>query len=214
MVGPQTRQSKVKTSAEARVTQQGLRYNQAARSMHTVQPSKDSFMIATTPPASIDPNEYRRTMGRFATGVTVLTTYRQDGSVVGMTANALVSVSLDPILMLVCIDNNANILPHILASDRFAFSLLSEAQGLLSNYFAGFWNEEIPPPPFAFSDLAGGPRIERTIAALTCRRYRVDDGGDHRIVLGEVIALSRPEEAARPLIFYEGQYARLVEAED
>lgn len=170
-------------------------------------------MSPATPPTGVDSREYRRTIGRFATGVTVLATYREDGSVIGMTANALVSVSLDPTLLLVCIDKRANILPHILRADRFAFSVLSEAQEPLSSYFAGFWSPERPAPPFTFSDLAGAPRLEGTLATLTCRSYRVDDGGDHKIVLGEVVALSRAGEAARPLLFFQGQYARLAEGE-
>ncbi len=157
-----------------------------------------------------DTLSFRRTMGLFATGVAVLATRAQDGEPVGMTANAITSVSLDPMLVLVCVTRTANIAPYLLDSPRFSLSFLSAAQEPLSGYFAGLWDDDAPPPPFAFEDWQGDLLLAGCIGAVACRRYAVYDGGDHWIVLGEVTALHRAANGESPLIFYRGGYHRLA----
>lgn len=160
----------------------------------------------------LDSRQFRRTMGLFATGVAVLATVRQDnGEVIGMTANAIASVSLDPMLILICVGKEAHIAPHLLQAEGFSLSFLGADQEALSVYFAGLWQGG-DPPRFAFEMWQGQPLLVGCIGAVACRRYAVYEGGDHWIVLGEVTALHRPAETAAPLIFFGGRYRRLAEA--
>lgn len=161
---------------------------------------------------AVDELEFRRTMGQFATGVAVLAVRAPDGEIIGMTANAITSVSLDPMLVLICVDKRANICRVLEAVDRFTLSFLSETQEPLSHYFAGLWNPEMPAPGFNFSDWEGGPRLAGTLGAVGCRHYDILDGGDHWIVLGEVTHTWRADDGGMPLIFFGGGYHRLADA--
>lgn len=163
---------------------------------------------------AVDTLEYRRTMGLFATGVSVLALHKSDGEIIAMTANAISSVSLEPILLLVCVAQNAHILPHLMEADTFAFSFLSETQEPLSDYFAGLWNEDIAPPEFEFEDWDGRPRLRGSIGAIACRHHAVYEGGDHLIVLAEVVDVYRPENTGKPLIFFRGGYTGIQEDGD
>ena len=155
----------------------------------------------------LDPTEYRRVIGLFATGVTVVVT-RVDGEPRAMTANALTSVSLDPLLVLVCINKQLSMVEYIQQTQCFSISILREDQEPLSNYFAHLWKEPTPPP-YQFVQWDGGLRLEGCIAALGCALYGVYDGGDHQIVVGRVMALCTCEQPYRPLLFYGGRYERL-----
>lgn len=159
-------------------------------------------------PPVLDPLEYRRTMGLFATGVTVLLVRTLDGEPIAMTANSLTSVSLQPLLLLVCVSKDAHIAPHLLAANMFSLSILCEADAALSDYFAGIYQQP-EPPEFTLVEWEGGLRLGAAMGALGCRRYRVDEGGDHWIVLGEVTNLYRQENPRRPLVFYRGKYRYL-----
>lgn len=172
--------------------------------------SKGYVMPDANHQTTVDALEYRRTMGLFATGVSVLAMHKRDGEIVAMTANAITSVSLDPVLLLVCVAHNANVLPHLMDADVFTFSFLAETQEALSNYFAGLWDENIPTPGFEFEDWEGRPRLRGSIGAIACRHYEVYEGGDHLIVLAEVVDLHCPEDPGRPLIFYRGGYTGLL----
>jgi flavin reductase (DIM6/NTAB) family NADH-FMN oxidoreductase RutF len=163
---------------------------------------------------TVDALEYRRTMGLFATGVSVLALHKSDGEIIAMTANAISSVSLEPVLLLVCVARNAHILPHLMGVDTFTFSFLSETQEPLSSSFAGLWDEDITPPGFEFEDWDGRPRLRGSIGAIACRRHKVYEGGDHLIVLAEVTDLYRPENTGKPLIFYRGGYTGIQDKWD
>lgn len=156
--------------------------------------------------------EYRNTIGMFATGVTVVVAGNGD-DVHGMTANAVTSVSLDPVMLLFCPGKDARISKHCEVDAPFTVSILGADQESTSNHFAG----ADMAPEHAFIDWpeAGGPpRIEGCIAALACKIREIYDGGDHWIVLGEVTALHRGENTADPLLFYRGAYRRLAEEDD
>ncbi len=158
---------------------------------------------------ALDTLAFRKTMGLFATGVAVLATVADDGQTIGMTANAITSVSLDPMLILVCVAKNAHIAPYILATPGFSLNFLDAHQEDLSVFFAGKWKEPILP---AFEFLAwegSAPLLNGCMAAAACRRTQVIEGGDHWIVLGEVTALYRAEDTSDPLLFYGGKYHRL-----
>jgi flavin reductase (DIM6/NTAB) family NADH-FMN oxidoreductase RutF len=157
---------------------------------------------------NIDPRAYRNIMGHFATGVTVLTVDAGD-HVHGMTANSLTSVSLDPLLLLVCIDRRARMASMIAEVGRFGVNILRANQEPISRHFAGR-----PDPDLAleYMRLAGAPLLVCSMGALVCRIERILDGGDHLIVLGAVEALRgvEAEDAGDPLLYFKGQYRRLA----
>lgn len=158
----------------------------------------------------IDTKTYRQTMGLFATGVTVLLAER-DGAVHGMTANAVTSLSLDPTLVIVCPSKRANLADFLTPGNCFTINILSEQQEPLSNFFAN-WRHEGPPPDYEFIpwDAAGkAPRLDGCLAALACQVQQVHDGGDHWIVVGQVLDLFRGEGPYRPLLFFGGGYHQL-----
>jgi flavin reductase (DIM6/NTAB) family NADH-FMN oxidoreductase RutF len=156
---------------------------------------------------SIDPRTLRQTVGRFVTGVTVIS-MEIDGEIRAMTANSFTSLSLDPPLVLFCLgkDTKAGLMIH--ESPGFAVSILSHTQRDLSSYFAGMWRGTTPPP-FTFIAWEGGPRLEGCVAAMGCRTHGIHEGGDHWIVVGQVIATHRDEAAGEPLVFFGGRYVGL-----
>jgi flavin reductase (DIM6/NTAB) family NADH-FMN oxidoreductase RutF len=156
---------------------------------------------------SIDPRALRQTVGRFVTGVTVIS-MEVDGEIRAMTANSFTSLSLDPPLVLFCLgkDTKAGLLIH--DAPGFAVSILSLEQRDLSSYFAGLWREPTPPP-FTFVNWDGGPRLEGCVAAMGCRIHAIHEGGDHWIVVGQVVATFRDEAAGEPLVFFGGRYVGL-----
>lgn len=154
----------------------------------------------------IDPLEFRRTIGTFATGVTVVTT-RSSDEIHGMTANSLTSVSLDPLLLLLCVDRRARMCSLLIEGARFAVNVLSDRQEAISRHFAGRPDPELP---ITFGELDGVPTIAETLSALACTVDRVLDGGDHTIVLGRVDALARSPVDQPPLLYFAGRYRQLA----
>ena len=157
----------------------------------------------------IDGRAFRNVMGLFATGVTVVTT-QVNGQPHAMTANAITSVSLDPLLVLACVQKKAHMAEALQQSSHFSINILSERQQNLSNYFAGYWPEDVDPPPFEFLPWATGPRLEGVIGALACNVHDFIEGGDHWIVIGQVIDLYQQESPENPLLYYTGKYGRLL----
>ncbi len=156
----------------------------------------------------VGPTQFRRAMGRFATGVSIVTTTAPGGPLLAMTASAVSSVSLTPPLVLVCIGKRANLADAIREAEGFAFSFLHESQAALSNYFAGFWPEDMPDPSYEFVSWAGQVRIAGAIAAMACRRTSVYEEGDHWIVVGEVTDTYVEDGAPAPLLYVGGGYGR------
>jgi len=160
-------------------------------------------------PQPPDVSAFRQAMGLFATGVTVLATTAPQGEPIGMTANAVTSLSLDPMLLLVCIEKQANMASYILQGSGFSICILSAEQEILSDYFAGRWSGE-QPPPFVLRPWIGGPLLEGCVAGIGCEKFQVYEGGDHWIVVGKVVALHRQDNSSEPLIFHGSQYRRLA----
>ena len=157
----------------------------------------------------IDPRILRQTVGRFVTGVTVVA-MEADGEIRAMTANSFTSLSLDPPLVLFCLGKETKAGHQIHLAHGFAVSILRDDQRDLSSYFAGIWREP-SPPPFTFTEWEGGPRLDGCVAALGCRMHAIHEGGDHWIVVGEVVATYRLDGGSTPLVFYSGQYVSLEE---
>ncbi|MBM3140936.1 MAG: flavin reductase [Chloroflexi bacterium] len=159
--------------------------------------------------AAKDPRLFRDVLGRFATGVTVLTV-NVDGELRGMTANAVSSLSLQPMLMLVCIDRNASAHPLWERAEGFGVSILDASQRHLSELFArhGPPDEPMGGAPYRTGPF-GVPLLEGALGHASCRIVSRLPGGDHTIVVGEVeeMGIDRPDGS--PLIFFSGAYYQL-----
>jgi flavin reductase (DIM6/NTAB) family NADH-FMN oxidoreductase RutF len=158
---------------------------------------------------TFDARGFRDLGGRFATGVTVITA--TDGNDFrAMTANSVTTVSLEPPLMLVCVQHSASIHDPIARSRKFAINILSEGQEEISALFAhhGELDEPMGGVPFHVG-LGGAPLIEGTLGWVECELWREYDGGDHTIYVGRVLELALPRPDARPLLFFAGGYRQL-----
>lgn len=170
-------------------------------------------MSRPTSQPPVDQRAYRRAMGAFATGVTVIGT-EVEGQFHGMTANAITSVSLDPLLLLVCVGKDTHCANQIQQSGGFSVNILSQDQADLSSYFANMWASDAPPPTFTFESWPGGPRLADCAAALGCALHATYDGGDHWIIVGRVVALYQNESPTEPLLYYRGHYFELTPLTD
>jgi flavin reductase (DIM6/NTAB) family NADH-FMN oxidoreductase RutF len=160
--------------------------------------------------SSIDAATFRELMGRFATGVTVITV-AEDDRFHGMTANAVASVSLDPLLLLVCVDRTTHTHGMLARSGRFAVNILAADQERVSRLFAQKMEPEVRSLRGERFHLAGSgsPVLSDALAYLDCRLAAAYQGGDHTIFLGEVIDGATLRDAP-PLIFYRGGYRALA----
>ncbi|HJQ70367.1 MAG TPA: flavin reductase family protein [Blastocatellia bacterium] len=155
---------------------------------------------------SVTKDEFRRALGHFASGVTVVTSRCEDGLLRGITVSAFTSLSLDPPLVLICIDKRASLHDYLKEGDHFAVNMLAEDQELISRRFASRDVERFEGLGYRTADT-GAPLINGALAAIECRIAHTYPGGDHTIVIGEVIATHVTE--GRPLAYFRGGYARL-----
>jgi len=149
------------------------------------------------------PEGFREVFGRFATGVAVITS-AGPGGLGGMTANALCSLSLDPLLTLVCFENEARTLPIVREAGRFGVNVLSTEQEDLAGVFASKLPEAEKLHGVAHQLRSGVPIIDGTLAWAACRLRELIAGGDHTIAIGEVVELGLG--SGRPLLWYAGRY--------
>ncbi len=156
--------------------------------------------------SAIDPAEFRRVLGRFATGVTVVTTRTSEGRPHGLTANAFMSVSLDPPLVVVAVDKNADSHPHLRQSGIYCVNILREEHKPISDKFASKVPDKFEGVPH-LTKHTGAPVLEDALAWVECRVVQEFNAGDHTLFLGEVVALE--QRGGRPLLFYGGKYHRL-----
>ncbi len=156
--------------------------------------------------AELTAEAFRRQVGLFATGVCVITV-QDNRQVLGMTANAFTSLSLDPLLVLVAFARDAHTLAAVARSGAYAVNLLSREQENLSRHFAG---RAKSPPEVHFEPFAGGPRLVGSLATIGCEVETMVPAGDHELVIGRVVALTPPPPPGeRPLVFWRGAYWRL-----
>jgi 3-hydroxy-9,10-secoandrosta-1,3,5(10)-triene-9,17-dione monooxygenase reductase component len=151
----------------------------------------------------VGPDRFRSVMGHFATGVTVVTVAAGDGPV-GMTANAVCSLSLEPLLLLVCFDNAARTLPAVREIGRFGVNVLGSDQEDLARLFASKRPEREKFAGVAHSVHDGIPVIEGVLAWVGCRLERLIPGGDHTIGIGAVEAAEAGQ--GEPLLWLRGSY--------
>ncbi|HET9719436.1 MAG TPA: flavin reductase family protein [Solirubrobacteraceae bacterium] len=152
------------------------------------------------------PELFREVFGRFATGVAVITSSGSGGGG-GMTANALCSLSLDPLLVLVCLANSARTLPIVRETGRFAVNLLAADQRAIAGLFASKAPEHEKLEQVEHHLVTGMPVIDGTIAWAVCAVRELLPGGDHTIAIGEVSEMGLG--AGEPLLWFEGRYHQL-----
>ncbi|HZD68103.1 MAG TPA: flavin reductase family protein [Actinomycetes bacterium] len=152
--------------------------------------------------------EFRRLMSLFPTGVTVVSTFGEEGPA-GMTVNALASLSLDPILVMVGFDLASRTFRAVQQSGRFGVSFLSQDQQEVSGRFATKLPEAEKFGVVAHHLRLGVPILDRATAWLVCDVERLHPGGDHVIGVGRVVSMGRNGADPDPLVFYRGGYATL-----
>jgi flavin reductase (DIM6/NTAB) family NADH-FMN oxidoreductase RutF len=153
-----------------------------------------------------DPELFREVFGRFATGVAVITSAGSAGAG-GMTANALCSLSLDPLLALVCFENRARTLPIVREAGRFAVNVLAADQERLAGVFASKLPESEKLEEVAHRLEHGMPIIQGSLAWAACELNELMAGGDHTIAIGRVISMGLGD--GEPLLWYAGRYHAL-----
>jgi len=155
---------------------------------------------------AFDAKELRRVMGLFATGVTVITTRDASGAPYGLTANAVTSVSLDPPLLLICVDRKSETFPHFYDSKLFILNILAEGQEEVSRRFATSGGDKFAGIPHHIGRL-GTPILEGTLGHIECLIVETHEAGDHVIHLGEVQDACTTD--GQPLLFFRGKYRQL-----
>ena len=156
----------------------------------------------------IEPDDFRRVLGHFATGVTIVTVVDGDGRPAGLTANAFSSLSLDPPLLLVCVDHKSQTFPALRDGSRFAINVLRDDQEGVSRRFASTRLDKFDGVAYALSAL-GLPLLPDALAQIECTKISAYVEGDHTIFVGRVERASAGDGA--PLLFYRGRYARLAD---
>jgi 3-hydroxy-9,10-secoandrosta-1,3,5(10)-triene-9,17-dione monooxygenase reductase component len=157
---------------------------------------------------TLDPRTFRQAVGQFVTGVTVIA-IEINGEIRAMTANSFTSLSLDPPLVLFCLGKQTKAGQLVHTAGSFSVNVLCEAQQALSTYFAGSWKDPEPPPFTFIAWQDGAPRLDGAAVSLGCITHAIHEGGDHWIVVGEVVAIHRPDEPLVPLVFHGGRYVSL-----
>ena len=157
-------------------------------------------------PSILDKSQFCRTCAKFPTGVTVVTVLDREGGPHGLTASSFTSVSLDPPLVLVCVDHRAKVLEHFRRSEHLAINVLDETQQELSVRFARRGENRFDAVAW-YAGLNGVPLIRGAIANFECAVQRTVDAGDHTIFIAEVQAVSCRE--GRPLVYYGSAYRKL-----
>ncbi|MEW6297057.1 MAG: flavin reductase family protein [Thermodesulfobacteriota bacterium] len=155
---------------------------------------------------AIDPRELRNVMGHFATGVTVITTKDKEGKPFGLTANAFSSLSLNPPLVLICVDKTVDCYPCFEQSKVFVVNVLSEDQEHLSRRFATKGIEKFDGVAYHTGEC-GAPVLDGAMSHIECKVVNAYEGGDHTIYIGEILKATASGD--RPLLFFKGKYYRL-----
>lgn len=154
----------------------------------------------------VDDAQFRQLLGRFATGVAVITVTAADGRPQGMTANSLASVSLRPPLVSLAIDRRAELHEHITRRDVFVANILSSHQEALSRRFADPHDDRFDGVGYTVS-RNGGILLNGALAHIECVRHDLLEAGDHTIVIGRVVGGATRD--GRPLLYYRGGYGAL-----
>ncbi|HET7789277.1 MAG TPA: flavin reductase family protein [Gemmatimonadales bacterium] len=153
-----------------------------------------------------DPALFRQLLGRFATGVTVVTARGKDGKPIGMTASSVASTSLEPPLLLVCVETTHDLHGALLAADRFVLNVLAEDQEAVSRRFASEDEDRFDGVGYSLNE-DGIAVLEGALATIECRKQGTAPGGDHTVFFGLVTGGAVTDR--RPLLYYRGGYTNL-----
>jgi flavin reductase (DIM6/NTAB) family NADH-FMN oxidoreductase RutF len=153
--------------------------------------------------SGIDPDTYRKVCSQFATGVAVATVRAADGTPHGLTVSSFTPVSIDPPLILICIDFRCNAIEHFRAGPFFAVNILTDGQQALSVTFAAKPEGRFEGVDWMAGET-GAPRLTGALATIECRLERVLDVGDHALIFGEVVEAR--VYGGRPLLYFDRDY--------
>lgn len=158
-------------------------------------------------------NSFKDVMSLFPTGVTVVTTEAPTGQAYGVTVSSFTSVSLEPPLILVCLDNRLSGLDRFGESEIFVVNILSESQTEISNHFATPGTDRSETCGFYDPGPGGAPTLKESLAWMQCRPVDFHLAGDHTVLLGEVQAVQADSDVAKkgPLLYYRGNYRKLAD---
>jgi len=154
-----------------------------------------------------DPRTLRDALGCFATGVTVVTCLKPDGAPTGLTVNSFTSVSLDPPLLLVCLAKPAASAVTLIEASHFAVNVLQTGQQPASIRFSTRDEDRFGTTPWSCGE-AGAPILKDSLGVFECERHAVYDGGDHHVLVGQVVKASF-DASLDPLLYFRGRYRRL-----
>ena len=154
----------------------------------------------------IAPDDFRRVLGHFATGVTIVTTTDADGRPTGLTASAFTSVSLDPPLILICVAHKSQSYPALLERNRFAVNFLSTEQEEASRRFATSKLDKFDGVAYRMGEL-GLPLLTESLAHVECMTVGKHVEGDHTVFIGRVESCGTTD--GEPLLYFRGKYGRL-----
>jgi len=155
---------------------------------------------------SLDPDAFRAVMGRFASGVTVVTATDDTGCDRGMTVSAFASVSLEPPLVIMCISHAASMHDTLALGQYFAVNILASTQEPIARRFAATGTQQFEGIGYQVGENRV-PILNDVLAFIECKRVSATDAGDHTIIVGETVAASLRD--ARPLLYYRGGFAQL-----
>lgn len=156
--------------------------------------------------SNFDSKELRQVFSQFPTGVTVITTRTSEGQPIGVTASSFNSVSVDPPLILWSIDKGAHSLEAFKSCEYFSVNILSDQQILISNRFAGRGQDKFDGVDY-IDGVGDCPLLPEALAQLQCKNWNIYEGGDHLIMVGEVVDYKITENT-RPLVFSQGSYSQ------
>jgi flavin reductase ActVB len=159
--------------------------------------------------STLDPAEFREALARFATGVTIVATDDAAGSAVGFTASAFSSLSLEPPLILVCLQKNADCYQAFMEATYFTVSVLAAGQGEIARRFATKGADKWTETPRVSGPATGLALVDGAASRLECRIHERFDGGDHTILIGEVL-WADCAETIDPLLHFNRSFGRFV----
>lgn len=157
---------------------------------------------------AVDPADFRTAMSQFASGVTVVATQDGGGVPAGFTASAFSSLSLDPPLVLVCLDRGAECFDAFSTCEALGISILAQGQADIAKRFATRGADKFGESPMEKGDVTGMPLVTGALAQVECEMHERLDGGDHLILVGRVVSASATD--AKPLLHYNRSFGQFV----
>jgi len=160
---------------------------------------------------AFDTKAFRNALGNFPTGIAVMTAASSEASHIGITVNSFTSVSLDPPLVLWCIDRRSRRYPAFANAPGFTVSILASAHKDVSARLAGAGEHSLDGIALIATEL-GPPALADSLAVFECALESVQDSGDHAILIGRVLRFAQYDGAGAPLVYYQGKYGALAQS--